>query len=246
MSHFSFILFSWCSNLSGNETTCSFGSLVEMRGISRSLWAENLERAKLFLQSMRCASLPQWAVRLTTLMWRKKCSPLAPSWRLVLLKQQSRHYLSMVRSFFYIMCDAFFILKTLLSVHQAIGNAKTTRNDNSSRFGKYIQIGFSRRYHIIGANMRTYLLEKSRVVFQVGFKKITTCFQLFGFNVDVYITLMPCVFFRQKMRGIITFSTSCVPLPVYRSLKIWPSVSTSLCQYLNRNILKLDFKIVFH
>lgn len=50
---------------------------------------------------------------------------------------------------------------------QAIGNAKTTRNDNSSRFGKYIEIGFDKRYHIIGANMRTYLLEKSRVVFQV-------------------------------------------------------------------------------
>ncbi|XP_035465002.1 unconventional myosin-Vb isoform X2 [Scophthalmus maximus] len=51
-------------------------------------------------------------------------------------------------------------------IMEAIGNAKTTRNDNSSRFGKYIQIGFSRNFHIIGANMRTYLLEKSRVVFQ--------------------------------------------------------------------------------
>ncbi|KAL0601111.1 Unconventional myosin-Va [Plecturocebus cupreus] len=49
---------------------------------------------------------------------------------------------------------------------QSIGNAKTTRNDNSSRFGKYIEIGFDKRYRIIGANMRTYLLEKSRVVFQ--------------------------------------------------------------------------------
>ena len=45
---------------------------------------------------------------------------------------------------------------------QAIGNAKTTRNDNSSRFGKYIEISFNKQHAIIGANMRTYLLEKSR------------------------------------------------------------------------------------
>lgn len=51
-------------------------------------------------------------------------------------------------------------------IMEAIGNAKTTRNDNSSRFGKYIELGFNKDYHIQGAGMRTYLLEKSRVVFQ--------------------------------------------------------------------------------
>ncbi|TRY62309.1 hypothetical protein DNTS_025855 [Danionella cerebrum] len=53
-------------------------------------------------------------------------------------------------------------------IMEAIGNAKTTRNDNSSRFGKYIEIGFGRKGDIVGANVRTYLLEKSRVVFQAS------------------------------------------------------------------------------
>ncbi|KAL6423898.1 hypothetical protein ACFW04_010377 [Cataglyphis niger] len=53
-------------------------------------------------------------------------------------------------------------------IMEAIGNAKTTRNDNSSRFGKFIEIHFNKNYHITGASMRTYLLEKSRVVFQAN------------------------------------------------------------------------------
>ncbi|XP_056002833.1 unconventional myosin-Va-like isoform X5 [Ostrea edulis] len=53
-------------------------------------------------------------------------------------------------------------------IMEAIGNAKTTRNDNSSRFGKYIEISFNKKNEIIGAHMRTYLLEKSRVVFQAS------------------------------------------------------------------------------
>lgn len=70
----------------------------------------------------------------------------------------------------------------------------------------------------------------------------TPRFHLLRLDLDVSNALMTQLSFRQKMRGIITSSTSCVPLPVYRSLKIWPSVSASLCQHLHRNTLGGSFK----
>lgn len=49
---------------------------------------------------------------------------------------------------------------------EAWGNSKTLRNNNSSRFGKYIEIWFDKHKSIIGASNTTYILEKSRVVRQ--------------------------------------------------------------------------------
>merc|ERR1711881_666675 len=61
-------------------------------------------------------------------------------------------------------------------VLEAWGNAKTVRNDNSSRFGKFIRIWFNAGGKLSGADMVTYLLEKSRLTFQASLER---CYHAF-------------------------------------------------------------------
>jgi myosin-5 len=66
---------------------------------------------------------------------------------------------------------------------EGFGNARTLRNDNSSRFGKWISLRFDGRGRLEGAELRTYLLEKVRLVkqaqgergFHVFYECLATC-----------------------------------------------------------------------
>ncbi|KAM5235931.1 myosin-14 isoform 2-T2 [Ctenodactylus gundi] len=90
-------------------------------------------------------------------------------------------------------------------VLEAFGNAKTVKNDNSSRFGKFIRINFDVAGYIVGANIETYLLEKSRAIRQA---KDECSFHIFyqllggaGEKLRADLLLEPCSHYRFLTNG---------------------------------------------
>lgn len=71
--------------------------------------------------------------------------------------------------FFYLQANNRTLQEKILLVNnlvEAFGNACTVINDNSSRFGKYLEMKFTCGGTVVGAQISEYLLEKSRVVYQ--------------------------------------------------------------------------------
>jgi myosin-6 len=93
---------------------------------------------------------------------------------------------------------------------ESFGNAKTTRNNNSSRFGKFVELHFNRNALVIGAHILHYLLEKSRIIEQNGEER----------NYQVFYRM--CRGAPKTMRDALNLAEDCASYEYLRHSKLEP------------------------
>nr|XP_027195410.1 myosin heavy chain, non-muscle-like [Dermatophagoides pteronyssinus] len=125
---------------------------------------------------------------------------------------------------------------------EAFGNAKTVKNDNSSRFGKFIRINFDASGFIAGANIETYLLEKSRTIRQAVDER---SFHIFYQLLNGTLPEQRQEFLLEDVKNYAFLTHGAVPVPgVDEAIEFKNTVQAMQIMGLNTEELSAIFRVV--
>lgn len=136
------------------------------------------------------------------------------------------------------------------AILELFGNSRTNHNSNSSRFGKYFQLNFNVQGELIGGEIQSYFLEKSRVVKQQWGERNFHCFDAllsakdYGLNLDIkdyyYLNQGNCLQRNEYNFEQINQSFQTIGLTDTEISFIWKTIA-SIVHLVNRYFFSYDF-----